>query len=83
MLLTLSLRIQADLDLSKLFLLNVSSLVEAFLDYSKYGYYETTPQEATEEMLNGFILKLRHVKKLTIGFSCARVRFPSYFSLFE
>ncbi|GJW91507.1 F-box protein-like protein [Tanacetum coccineum] len=67
----LSLRIEDDLFLWKLLLLNVSSLVEAFLDYYKKGYYDTTAKEAEEEMLKGFILKLRHVNKLTIGDSCA------------
>nr|GEX47249.1 hypothetical protein [Tanacetum cinerariifolium] len=67
----LSLRIECDLFLWKLLLLNVSSLVEAFLDYYKQVYYDTTAKEAEEEMLKGFILKLRHVKKLKIGDSCA------------
>ena len=76
----LSLRIEFELALWKLLLLNVSSLVEAFLYYCKKGYYETTAKEAKEEMLKGFILKLHHVKKLAIGYSCAKVRFPSSFS---
>ncbi|GKC49624.1 hypothetical protein Tco_1072369, partial [Tanacetum coccineum] len=66
----LSLEIELNLFLWKLLLLNVS-LVEAFLDYSKGGYYATTSKQEKEEMLNRFILKLRHIKKLTIRISCA------------
>ncbi|KAK1420397.1 hypothetical protein QVD17_21957 [Tagetes erecta] len=69
----LSLTIQDDLLLWKLLLLNVSSLVEADLDYTKCGHYETTPKEAEEEMLKGFILNLHHVKELRIGIFCFKV----------
>lgn len=69
----LSLTIQDDLLLWKLLLLNVSSLVEADLDYTKGGHYETTPKEAEEEMLKGFILNLHHVKELRIGIFCFKV----------
>ncbi|KVH89463.1 F-box protein At5g03100-like [Cynara cardunculus var. scolymus] len=69
----LSLTIQDDLLLWKLVLLNMSSLVEANLDYTKGGHYETTPKEAEEEMLKGFIQSLRHVKELKIGVFCCKV----------
>nr|GEY55429.1 hypothetical protein [Tanacetum cinerariifolium] len=41
-------------------LLDVSSLVEAKLDYQKGGHYETRSKEGKEEMLKGLILRLRH-----------------------
>ncbi|XP_076944574.1 F-box/LRR-repeat protein 25-like [Bidens hawaiensis] len=69
----LSLAIQDDLLLWKLVLVDVSSLVEADLDYTKEGYYDTTAKEAEEEMLKGFILDLRHVKELKIGIFCYKV----------
>ncbi|KAL7590901.1 F-box/LRR-repeat protein 25 isoform X1 [Lactuca sativa] len=65
-----SLTIQDELLLLKLLLLNVSSLVEANIDYRNS---ETTPEEAKEEMLKGFILNLRHVKELKIGGFCSEV----------
>ncbi|XP_076928885.1 F-box/LRR-repeat protein 25-like [Bidens hawaiensis] len=58
------------ISLSRLLLLNVSSLVEARLDYKLLGEYE----EDEEEMLKGFILSLRHVKDLRIGPSCFDVK---------
>ncbi|XP_076904983.1 F-box protein At5g03100-like [Bidens hawaiensis] len=69
----LSLTIQDDLLLWKLVLVNVSSLVEADLDYTKEGCYDTTAKEAEEEMLKGFLLDLRHVKELKIGIFCYKV----------
>ncbi|KAJ0927555.1 putative leucine-rich repeat domain superfamily, F-box-like domain superfamily [Helianthus annuus] len=70
----LSLAIHDDLLLWKLSLVDVSSLVEADLDYTKGGHYDTTtPKEAEEEMLKGFILDLRHVKELKIGIFCFKV----------
>ncbi|XP_076944914.1 F-box/LRR-repeat protein 25-like [Bidens hawaiensis] len=69
----LSLKIQDDLLLWNLFLLDVSSLVEAELDYSHGGYYEMTPEEAEEEMLKRFIHNLRHVKELKIWVFCFEV----------
>ncbi|MFS7931349.1 putative leucine-rich repeat domain superfamily, F-box-like domain superfamily [Helianthus anomalus] len=73
----LSLKIEDDLMLWKLLLLDVSSLVEAGLDYTKrFRHSGTTTEEAKEaeeEMLTGFILKLLHVKHLKIGISCFKV----------
>ncbi|GKD69900.1 F-box/LRR-repeat protein 25-like protein [Tanacetum coccineum] len=66
----LSLRITMYFLLWKVVLLNVSSLVEAELDYEKGGHYETTRKEEEEEMLEDLILSLRHVKKLQIGYNC-------------
>ncbi|XP_076928884.1 F-box/LRR-repeat protein 25-like [Bidens hawaiensis] len=59
-----SLTIQDHLySVSKLLLLNVSSLVKARLDYKLLDEYE----EDEEEMFKGFILSLRHVKDIQIG----------------
>ncbi|KAF5810872.1 putative F-box domain, leucine-rich repeat domain superfamily, F-box-like domain superfamily [Helianthus annuus] len=70
----LSLKIEGELMLWKILLLNVSSLVEADLDYRKpFGHFETTREEADEEMLKEFILNLRHVKDLKIRNSCSKV----------
>nr|GEX92457.1 hypothetical protein [Tanacetum cinerariifolium] len=44
----------------KVVLIDVSSLVEAELDYQKGGHYETRSKEGKEEMLKGLILRLRH-----------------------
>ncbi|GKB80622.1 F-box/LRR-repeat protein 25-like protein [Tanacetum coccineum] len=68
----LSLSIIQDLLLWKVVLLDVSSLVEAELDYEKSGHFETTSKEEKEEMLKGFLLSLRHVKRLEIGDYCFR-----------
>nr|GEV39712.1 hypothetical protein [Tanacetum cinerariifolium] len=56
----LSLRITMYFLLWKVVLLNVSSLVEAELDYENGGHYETTRKEEEEEMLEDLILSLRH-----------------------
>ncbi|KAL4563319.1 hypothetical protein LXL04_027359 [Taraxacum kok-saghyz] len=69
----LSLTIQNVIWLWKLLLLNVSSLVEANLDYKKYGRWDGTDNETEEEMLKGLILNLRHVKELKIGDNCSTV----------
>ncbi|CAH1448569.1 unnamed protein product [Lactuca virosa] len=47
--------------------------VEANLDYTKLGDWETTHSETEEEMLKGFILNLHHVKELKIGSCCSKV----------
>ncbi|GJZ88251.1 hypothetical protein Tco_0660033 [Tanacetum coccineum] len=69
----LSLTIEHTLLMWKLLLLDVSSVVEAKLDYCKGSHYETTHGEEKEEMFKGFILKLRNVKELTIGCYCQKV----------
>ncbi|GKA56571.1 F-box protein-like protein [Tanacetum coccineum] len=62
-----SLEIKGVCYLSKLSLLNVSSLVQAHLDYTNGEFDETPIYEYEVEMLEGFILSLRHVKELIIG----------------
>ena len=71
---TLSLAVNDILYLQKLSLLNVSSLIKAELNY-KIGlyFYEITSDQEQDEMLNAFILRLLHVKELTIGKACLEV----------
>ncbi|GKD41316.1 F-box/LRR-repeat protein 25-like protein [Tanacetum coccineum] len=70
----LSLTIQHAFLLSKLLLVNASSLVEAELKYWSYANYWTKQNKETEEeMLKGFILSLYHVKELKIGYHCPKV----------
>ncbi|GJX22101.1 F-box protein-like protein [Tanacetum coccineum] len=61
-----SLTIGDRLVLSKILLLNVTSLVKAELYYRKEGDTETTRKEAEEEMLKGLLVNLSHVKDLKI-----------------
>nr|KAJ0204205.1 hypothetical protein LSAT_V11C500284120 [Lactuca sativa] len=67
-----SLTIQYEINLLKILLVDVSSLVKADLNYTCKGirYSHTTPKE---EMLKGFIMNLSHVKELKIGFFCSEV----------
>nr|KAJ0196208.1 hypothetical protein LSAT_V11C700352220 [Lactuca sativa] len=69
----LSLTIEDDVVLWRLLLLNVSSLVEANLDFANMGHNEIIPEEVEEEMLKGLLLKLHHVKELKIGDLCSEV----------
>ncbi|GJW91668.1 hypothetical protein Tco_0169221 [Tanacetum coccineum] len=69
----LSLTMEHGLYLSKLLLLNVSSLVKAKLSYWKHGNYGTKQHEKMEDMLKGFIMSLYHVKELKIGYHCQQV----------
>ncbi|KAL4563322.1 hypothetical protein LXL04_027362 [Taraxacum kok-saghyz] len=69
----LSLSIQGNLLLWNVLLLDVSSVVEAYLDYKKMGYWEINRKEEKEEMLKRFILKLCNVKVLRIGCFCDKV----------
>ncbi|XP_023736708.1 putative F-box/LRR-repeat protein At3g28410 [Lactuca sativa] len=71
----LSLTIHGELLLWKVLLVNVSSLIEANLDYTRTRQYKTSLYEADEDMLKGFILNLRHVKELKIGELCSKVFF--------
>ncbi|XP_076909659.1 putative F-box/LRR-repeat protein At3g28410 [Bidens hawaiensis] len=69
----LSLTVRRHMWLGKILLLNVSSLVEAELDYPNLSPslpYLGNRREAEEEMLKAFILKLVHVKDLRIGAYC-------------
>lgn len=78
----LSLALKNALNLSKLLLLNVSSLVEAKLNYWKYGNYGTKQhEEMEEEILKGVIMSLHHVKELKAGYSCTQVNFHSFLPL--
>ncbi|CAI9292819.1 unnamed protein product [Lactuca saligna] len=64
-----SLRIRGCLLLWKPLLVNVSSLVEANLDYTLYDHHETsTLDEAEEEMLKVLMLNLCRVKELKFNF---------------
>ncbi|XP_071721064.1 F-box protein At5g03100-like isoform X2 [Rutidosis leptorrhynchoides] len=69
----LSLTICGELLLGKLVLLNVASLVNAHLDYSKDMVYNIE----NEHMLQELILSLQHIKELKIGMTC----FKSFFRL--
>ncbi|XP_023740836.1 F-box/LRR-repeat protein 25 [Lactuca sativa] len=69
----LSLTIEGNLWLWKLLLLNVSSLVEVYLNYDILFTWDMTREETEDEMFKGFILKLRHVKELKIGVFCSLV----------
>ncbi|CAI9287461.1 unnamed protein product [Lactuca saligna] len=68
-----SLTIQNEINLLKILLVDVSSLVKADLDYyicEGIWYNHTTPKE---EMLKGFIMNLSHVKEIKIGLFCSKV----------
>ncbi|GJZ07715.1 F-box protein-like protein [Tanacetum coccineum] len=69
----LALTIQRSLLLWKVVLLNVSSLVEANLDYTKDGIFVTSPKDEEEELLKGLILSLCHVKEIKLGIFCSKV----------
>ncbi|CAI9292820.1 unnamed protein product [Lactuca saligna] len=75
----LSLTIEGDLWLWDLLLLDVSSLIEANLDYTSKSLFGEISgnvsafKEAEEEMLKRFILNLSHVKEFKIGFRCSKV----------
>ncbi|KAL7593824.1 F-box/LRR-repeat protein At5g02910 [Lactuca sativa] len=70
----LSLTIKGDMWLLKFLLVNVSSLVEANLDYTFMGHWEATLEETEEEILETLILNLHHVKELIIGSFCSKGR---------
>nr|XP_043613756.1 F-box/LRR-repeat protein At5g02910-like [Erigeron canadensis] len=74
-----SLSIIGCLLLSKILLRNVSSLVKAKLDFTKYGHDRKARKEENEEMLKRFILSLHHVKELIFGSDCYKVN-PCYLS---
>ena len=72
----LSLAFKGQLVLQKGVLLNVSSGIKAELDYSKYPLDK--PEEMQEEMLQGLILSLGHVKEVKIGKNCLEVKLSFY-----
>ncbi|XP_023741006.1 F-box/LRR-repeat protein At5g02910 [Lactuca sativa] len=61
--------------LSKLLLVNVSSLVKANLNYvfPSPRHHPTMTKEAEQDTLKGFIMNLGHVKELQIGYLCSEV----------
>ncbi|GJY09857.1 F-box protein-like protein, partial [Tanacetum coccineum] len=73
----LSLTIEDHVSLMKLLMLNVSSVIQADLDYSIKRHFQPEEmhkdQEMNEELLKGFILSLSHVKELKIGKLCSKV----------
>ncbi|GKE53924.1 putative leucine-rich repeat domain superfamily protein, partial [Tanacetum coccineum] len=73
----LSLTIEDHVSLMKLLMLNVSSVIQAELDYSIKRHFQPEEmhkdQEMNEELLKGFILSLSHVKELKIGKLCSKV----------
>lgn len=73
----LSLAFKGQLVLQKGVLLNVSSGINAELDYSKYP--RDKPKEMQEEMLQGLILSLGHVKEVKIGKNCLKVNLFFFF----
>ncbi|GJV61906.1 F-box protein-like protein [Tanacetum coccineum] len=68
----LTLNIQGSLMLREIVLLDLSSLVEAHLDYTDddYGFEN---KEYEEDRLNACIYRRRHVKELTLGVMCSEV----------
>ncbi|GJT57026.1 F-box protein-like protein [Tanacetum coccineum] len=71
----LSLTIRGSLIPRKYLLQNVSSLVEAELDYEISGFCFGRRKETEEYILLEFILKLCHVNKLTIRNQCLKALF--------
>ena len=61
--------------------MNVSSLVEANLDFTKLIHVGSRFEKAVEKMLKGLIRKLGHVKELTIGGALSEVKFTSFENL--
>lgn len=72
----LSLTIQGSLPLGKLLLLNVSSVIEAELDYLAYVEWdlEGKGDEVKEETLKGLLLSLGHAKEVIIRDYCLEVQ---------
>ncbi|GKE17944.1 hypothetical protein Tco_1425521 [Tanacetum coccineum] len=71
----LSLTIRGSLNPRKYLLQNVSSLVEAELDYEISGFCFGTRKETEEYILIEFILKLCDVNRLTIRNQCLKALF--------
>ncbi|XP_076939040.1 F-box/LRR-repeat protein 25-like [Bidens hawaiensis] len=67
----LSLTIKGEFWLRNLLLLDVSSLVEAGLDYSSHEVHDDTTLQ--EETLKGLSLHLPHAKEIKIGRKCFKV----------
>nr|GEX01389.1 hypothetical protein [Tanacetum cinerariifolium] len=58
--------------LQEIVLLDLSSLVEAHLDYTDDDY-GIGDKEYKEDMLNAYIYRLRHVNELKLGLMCSEV----------
>ncbi|CAI9292835.1 unnamed protein product [Lactuca saligna] len=69
----LSLTIDDCLEMRKLLLLNVASLVEANLDYVFITYLNPIPKKVKAEMLKEIITNLHYVKELNIGMDCYKL----------
>nr|GEX03081.1 Gag-Pol polyprotein [Tanacetum cinerariifolium] len=71
------LTIKGDFDLKAILLLNMSSVIQAQLDYSNtkvfYAMKMHEHHKMNEELLKGLILSLSHVKELKVGKSCLEV----------
>ncbi|GKE01007.1 F-box protein-like protein [Tanacetum coccineum] len=72
-----SLTIKGDFDLKAILLLNISSVIQAQLDYSNTKVFYTMEMhehnQMNEELFKGLILSLSHVKELKVGKSCLEV----------
>nr|GEV66320.1 hypothetical protein [Tanacetum cinerariifolium] len=72
-----SLTIKGDFDLKAILLLNVSSVIQAQLDYSNtkalYAMEIHEHHQMNEELFKGLILSVSHVKELKVGKSCLEV----------
>ncbi|GJV34967.1 F-box/LRR-repeat protein 25 [Tanacetum coccineum] len=72
-----SLTIKGDFDLEAILLLNMSSVVQAELDYcNTKNFYNMEMNEYHEmslELLKGLILSLSHIKELKVGKFCLKV----------
>nr|GEY40054.1 hypothetical protein [Tanacetum cinerariifolium] len=72
-----SLTVKGDFNLKAILLLNVSSVIQAQLDYSNtkvfYAMEMHEHHQMNEELFKGLILSLSHVKELKIRKSCLEV----------
>ncbi|GJQ89479.1 F-box/LRR-repeat protein 25-like protein [Tanacetum coccineum] len=72
-----SLTIKGDFDLKAILLLNMSSVIQAQLDYSNTKVFYTMEMhehhQMNEELFKGLIISLSHVKDLKVGKFCLEV----------
>nr|GEV59576.1 ubiquitin-activating enzyme E1 1-like isoform X2 [Tanacetum cinerariifolium] len=72
-----SLTIKGNFDLKAILLLNMSSVIQAQLDYSNtkvfYAMEMHEHHQMNEELFKGLILRLSHVKELKVGKYCLEV----------
>nr|GEY73123.1 hypothetical protein [Tanacetum cinerariifolium] len=73
----LSLTIKGKLNLEKILLLNISSLIKAELVYVCTNYFAgkrgRTREDIEDELLKGLLTNLRHVNEITLRNNCAEV----------